>query len=136
MTGRAMPMRIGDVELLVETVPAVGSEPTAGLDQARDRVLDAYERAQAAIVAVASSTVDTIGELTARNARPDQIEMEFGLKFSAQGGIIVAGASGEATLTVRLSYLAPRDGNPAGPARRDGGPGDPAPPTAAPPAAG
>lgn len=99
-------MRIGDVELLVETSPVAGSEPTSTLSRAQDAVGAAYERAQAAIVAVASSTVDVIGQLNERAVRPDQVEVPFGLKFSAQGNVVLAGASGEATLEVTLSYTA------------------------------
>ena len=43
-------MRIGGVELLVETSPVAGSEPTSTLSRAQEAVGDAYERAQAAIV--------------------------------------------------------------------------------------
>ncbi len=104
MTGRVVPMRVGDVELLVETSPVVGSEPTSTLSRAQDAVGEAYQRAQAAIVAVASSTVDVIGQLGGQAVRPDQVEVTFGLKFSAQGNVVLAGASGEATLEVTLSY--------------------------------
>lgn len=104
MAGRVMPMRIGDVELLVETTPMAGSEQTSALGRAQDAVAGAYERAQAAIVAVASSTVDVIGQLDAQAARPEQVEVTFGLKFSAQGNVVLAGASGEATLGVTLRY--------------------------------
>jgi len=96
-------MRIGDVELLVETSPVAGSEPTSKLSRAQDTVGEAFERAQTAIVAVASSTVDVIGQMSERAVRPDQVEVTFGLKFSAQGNVVLAGASGEATLEVTLS---------------------------------
>ncbi|MGQ0778561.1 MAG: CU044_2847 family protein [Pseudonocardiales bacterium] len=104
MAGRVMPMRIGGVELLVETTPVAGSEPTSALGRAQDAVVGAYERAQAAIVAVASSTVDVIGQLDDKPARLEQVEVKFGLKFSAQGTVVLAGASGEATLEVTLRY--------------------------------
>jgi hypothetical protein len=104
---RVMPVRVGDVELLVEVSPVVGSEPTSKLDRAQDAVADAYERAQAAIVAVASSTVDVIGAMGTRAVRPEQVEVTFGLKFSAQGNVVLAGASGEATLEVKLVYQGP-----------------------------
>ena len=106
MAGRVVPMRVGDVELLVETSPVAGSEPTSKLSRAQDAVGEAFERAQTAIVAVASSTVDVIGQMSERAVRPDQVEVTFGLKFSAQGNVVLAGASGEATLEVKLSYTA------------------------------
>ena len=37
-------------------------------------------------------------------ARPDRVEVEFGLKFSASGAVIMAGVAGEASLKVTLGY--------------------------------
>ena len=104
MAGRAIPVRVGAVELLIETTPVAGSEPTSRIDAAVDRVGGAFSRAQAAIVEIASSTVETLEKAAVRAARPDQVEVEFGLKFSAKGDVIVAGAAGEATLKVTLVY--------------------------------
>ncbi|MBY8870507.1 hypothetical protein K7640_01465 [Micromonospora sp. PLK6-60] len=104
MAVAAVPMRVGGRELLVEVVQVAGSEPTSRVDVARERVVDAFDRAREAIVAVAISTVETANELTRRAACPEGIEVEFGIKFSVQGNVIVAGGSGEATLTVRLTY--------------------------------
>jgi hypothetical protein len=39
-----------------------------------------------------------------RAVRPDHLEVQFGLSFSANGNVIVAGASARATITVTLSY--------------------------------
>lgn len=94
MAGRVVPMRVGGVELLVEATPAAGTE----------QLSSKLDRAQSAIVAVAASTVDTIGRLGEQSAHPDEMTVTFGLKFSAQGHVIVAGASGEATLEVSLTY--------------------------------
>lgn len=104
VAGRVVPMRVGGVELLVEASPVAGSEPTSMLGRAQEAVADAFERAQTAIVAVASSTVDVIAQMEKRAVRPDQVEVTFGLKFSAQGNVIMAGACGEATLEVKLLY--------------------------------
>jgi hypothetical protein len=66
-------------------------------------VADAFGRAQETIVEVARSTAVMIEQAGAA-ARPDRVEVEFGLKFSASGGVIMAGVAGEATLGVTLSY--------------------------------
>jgi Trypsin-co-occurring domain 1 len=104
MTARTIPMRVGDVELLVETVAAAGSEPTSRATEAADGVVDAFSRAQQAIVEVAASTATMIAEAGRRGTHPDHFEVEFGLKISAKGNVIVASASGEATLKVTLTY--------------------------------
>jgi len=105
MADRVVPMQVGGVELLVETAPVTGTEQLSStLDRAQASVADAFDRAQSAIVAVAASTVDTIGRLGERSVHPDEMTVTFGLKFSAQGHVIVAGASGEAALEVSLTY--------------------------------
>ncbi|HEY9371912.1 CU044_2847 family protein [Streptomyces sp.] len=113
MTNRLLPVRVGDVELLVETVPVAGSEPTSRLQGASRHVVDAFDHAQDAVVAIATSAAEGIGRLKDRAVRPEQVEVEFGLKFSAQGNVIVAGASGEASLVVRMTYRGPAADAPA-----------------------
>jgi hypothetical protein len=106
MAGRVVlvPMQVEGVTLLVEASVTGGSENTSRLERAQDAVTDAFDRAQGAIVAVATSTVGTIGRLAGHSVHPDGVEVKFGLKFAAEGSVIVAGASGEATLEVTLSY--------------------------------
>lgn len=100
-----MPLRVGGVELLVEVSPVAGTEPTTTkLTRAGEAVTEAFDRAQEAIVAVATSTVATISQLGERSVRLDQVQVKFGLKFTAQGNVLIAGASGEATLEVSLTY--------------------------------
>jgi hypothetical protein len=113
MKGPVVPLQVGGVELLVQTTAVAGTEHlSTRVDRAGEAVADAFERAQSAILAVASSRVDTIGQLGKQTARPQQVQVKFGLKFTAKGNVIVAEASGEATLEVTLTY----DGTPA-PAR-------------------
>lgn len=106
MAGRLIPVEVGGVELEVEAT-VVGSERTSTLSRAQHAVADAFDRAQEAIVAVATSTVATIGDLGRRAVGPDEVQVTFGLKFTAQGNVVVAGASGEATLEVSLTYRRP-----------------------------
>ena len=58
---------------------------------------------QDAIIEVAKSTAEMIDKAGA-GARPDRVEVEFGLKFSASGTVIMAGVAGEASLQVTLGY--------------------------------
>jgi tetrahydromethanopterin S-methyltransferase subunit F len=98
------------MELLVETVIIPGTEETGSFSQrAAEWTGEAFTRAQEAIAEVAKSTVETINNLTQLAARPDHLEIEFGLSFSGTGGIVLAGASAEATLKVTLAYDARRD---------------------------
>jgi Trypsin-co-occurring domain 1 len=102
--GRLIPVRVGDIEIEVEAVPVAGTEPTLGRPaKAAGNVLEAFGRAQDAIIEVARSTAQMI-EKAGAAARPDRVEVEFGLKFSASGTVIMAGVSGEASLKVTLGY--------------------------------
>ncbi|MGH3390349.1 MAG: CU044_2847 family protein [Actinomadura sp.] len=89
---------------MIEVVPAAGSESTSRLEDMGGRALDAFDRARDAVVAIAASTAEAIDRLHERAVRPEQVEVEFGLKFSAQGGVVVAGVSGESTLVVKVTY--------------------------------
>jgi len=97
-------VRVGETDMLVETVVVPGSQQTSKLGDAIGQVSDAFERAQEAIVEVAASTARMIGRTAARGARPDHVEVQFGLLISAQGGVILAKVGGQASLTVTLTY--------------------------------
>jgi Trypsin-co-occurring domain 1 len=104
MATRLLPATVGGVQVLVEAEVPPGTELTASRAELAERAQDSFARAQAVILAVAGETVTTMGELMARAAAPDQIEVTFGLKFSAEGGVIVAKAVGEVSLQVKLAY--------------------------------
>jgi hypothetical protein len=123
MVGATLPVRVGDIELLVETVPVAGTQATSRIEDAVNNVRDAFARAQSAIVEVAISTMEVIEEAGRRAARPDTMEVEFGLKFSANGNVIMAGASGEATLAVKLTYNRAGAAAPGGQTGPEPGPG-------------
>ncbi|MEA5360243.1 CU044_2847 family protein [Amycolatopsis sp., V23-08] len=98
-------MRIGNVEVLVEPVTVAGTEPTSALGAVSDAVEEMFGRAKATIVAVGESTVDVISRLAAsRAAHPEKVEVEFGLGFTAKGGVVLASAEGTASLKVKLVY--------------------------------
>jgi Trypsin-co-occurring domain 1 len=102
--GRLIPVRVGDIEIEVEAVPVAGTEATSSrAAKAAGNVLEAFGRAQDAIIEVARSTAQMIDRAGAA-ARPDRLDVEFGLKFSASGTVIMAGVAGEASLKVTLSY--------------------------------
>jgi Trypsin-co-occurring domain 1 len=101
---RLIPVRVGDIEIEVEAVPVVGTEATSGrAAKATGNVLEAFGRAQDAIIEVAKSTAEMIDRAGAA-VRPDRVDVEFGLKFSASGTVIMAGVAGEASLRVTLGY--------------------------------
>ena len=97
-------VRVGDTEIQVEAVVVAGTQPTSTkAAKAAGTVLDTFDRAQDTIIQVAKSTAEMINR-TGTAVRPDRVDVEFGLKFTASGGVIMAGVSGEASLTVTLGY--------------------------------
>ncbi|MEV0360261.1 CU044_2847 family protein [Nocardia sp. NPDC050697] len=94
-------MQFAGVEVLVETVMVPGSEPTG--TGVAERVGDVFDRARTVITAAASQTADLVRGL-GEQAKPDRVELEFGIGFSAKGNIIVAGGSADASLKVKLIY--------------------------------
>lgn len=104
MSGRLLPVRVGDVELLVEVTPIAGSQQTSRLSDASGRVVDAYQQAQEAIIALSGSVADTVARLGQQAVRPDRVQVDFGLQFTASGSVFVASTSGQASLQVSIGY--------------------------------
>jgi NTP-dependent ternary system trypsin peptidase co-occuring protein len=105
MVERVVPMRVGGVDLLVSTVVLPGSEQTSGrMDRAGQKVVDAFDSAQSAIEAIGDRMAATVASLNAQAARPKSVSVEFGLSFTASGGVLVAGASAAASLKVTIAY--------------------------------
>jgi Trypsin-co-occurring domain 1 len=114
MAAQVLEIRIGDVDVLVETVPIAGSQQTSGrVGKVAKQTADAFAHAQDAILSVATSTAEMIAKTAARAAKPDRVEIEFGLRFSASGQVILGGVTGEGTLRVLLSYESKEKGGPA-----------------------
>jgi hypothetical protein len=97
VASQLIPVQVGAVEIAVEAVTVAGSQPTASPAKAAEKVRDAFDRAQETIVQIAKSTAQMI-DRAGTAARPDRVDVEFGLKFSASGGVILAGVAGEASL--------------------------------------
>ena len=96
-------VRVGDLEIKVEAVPVPGTEPTAGrASRQAGSTLAAIGMAQETIVEMAKTMKAMIERAGA--ARPERLGVEFGLKFSAFGEVIMAGVADEASLKVTFSY--------------------------------
>src|SRR5262249_50144326 len=84
MVGRLVPVQVGGVEVLVEARPVAGSEPTAGrLEAVAGRAVEAFDKAQETITAIAERVAGTVGELARRSARPGRMGGGVGLSFTA-----------------------------------------------------
>jgi hypothetical protein len=118
---RFIAARVGDVEVLVETSPTPGTEPTGAFrrtfsEAGAEEAADVFSRAQAAILNIATSTAAVLEKASRAAVRPETLAVEFGLKFSGEGHVIVAKATAEASLKVTLTYAkAPPSAGPESP---------------------
>jgi Trypsin-co-occurring domain 1 len=97
-------LRFGDQTVMVAAVVPPGSESTSAADRIRERAVDALDQARSAIEAVAKSTVETASGLKKTAMAPASIEVELGIAFTAQGGVVVAGGGVQASIVVHLTY--------------------------------
>jgi hypothetical protein len=110
MVGRLVPAEVGGVHILIETLPAAaGTELTAGrVEDASQRVVEAFDQIQGAIAGIASRVVASLSAMVADVVEPDSVQVEFGLSFTASGNLVIVGGSGQASLKVTLKYDAHR----------------------------
>jgi hypothetical protein len=103
----AVPVRFGEVEVLVEATPvtAAGSQPTSAVD----RLADMYGQVTSVVLRVASSTAAMVERLAAEPTAPERVVVEFGLAVSVEGDVILVRGKGESTLAVTLTYGAAAD---------------------------
>lgn len=99
-----LPVEVDGICVYVEVVQAGGAEPTSTARRGAERAADLLSDAQTVIEHMAVAVMETGRRISTRAGSPDLLEIQFGLKFSAKGNIIVAGASSEASLTVKLVY--------------------------------
>jgi hypothetical protein len=97
-------LRFGDQIVSVAAVQPPGTEPTSAVGKLSDKAVDALTQAQSTIEAVAHSTADTVAKLAKAATSPASVEVELGIAFSAQGGVIVAGGGVAASIVVHLTY--------------------------------
>jgi hypothetical protein len=113
VAGHLVPVEIDGVEVLVETVPVAGSEPTSRRGDAGERVRAAFDSVPDVIVSMAARTVEAVRKLAASDAaHPSRLEVEFGIGFAAKGNVVVASGEANASLKVKLIYEASPPGQP------------------------
>src|SRR5690348_10644204 len=96
MSSQVVTYRVDDATTVkLEIKPAEGYQPAASAGEGIGRVHDAGTPAREAAKAVLEK---------AKEARPDQIEVKFGVKASGEAKWLVAKAAGEANFEVTLTW--------------------------------
>ncbi|MEU9132889.1 CU044_2847 family protein [Kitasatospora sp. NPDC048540] len=87
-----------------------GMEPVGrGVDGQVRHARAGFEQALDGVRAAAAAALAVFRDGT---LRPDGVEIEFGVKLTAEAGALIARTGGEAHLTVRLSWGGDRPGSP------------------------
>jgi hypothetical protein len=91
-------------ELIVEVDDQdAGMGRVGRLGDAAARASITYDQALDSIRRAADATLRQFRQMA---TRPDQVEVEFGVRLTAEAGAIMARTGGEAQLTVRLTWSA------------------------------
>jgi hypothetical protein len=96
------PLEGGD-SVLIEVEDSAGASVTRGLhaDQVIETVGNSFE---AAIEAIKPAAAAIAGKFRDFAGAPEDVEVEFGLKFTGQAGAIIASASTEAQFRVKMVW--------------------------------
>ncbi|WP_141578757.1 CU044_2847 family protein [Actinomadura sp. WMMA1423] len=96
----------GDGAVLVEVSPAFGSERTSVDGRVRERADQAIRHANRTVTRLASELTNTVQAMPEAD-RPQDVTMEFGINFTAEGNAAIAKAGAQATLKITLTYRFP-----------------------------
>lgn len=88
-----------DAVIYIEAIDEMGIERVG--DNKTVSALEKFEQAMKHIKPVASALCGAFEELN----KPKEINMEFGMKFSAKAGVIFASADSEATFKISLKWV-------------------------------
>ncbi len=105
MAMQVVTYQVGDTRVRFEAEPPEGFHPAGG-GQVIAKVREAVEPA----VEAAKAVLDRVKE-----ARPDQVEVRFGVKVSGAADWIVARSAGEASFEIALTWLRDAGRDSAGP---------------------
>lgn len=93
--------------LLVEVDEDIGGVSRAARPRTPDMVTTATQTLREAFGQVRAAAEDAIGSFAEMLPAPHELSIEFGVRLSAEAGVVVAKAGGEANFTVRLSWTRP-----------------------------
>jgi hypothetical protein len=116
MTTETVVAQVGATKVLVESVPvdvpeSVGSQGRYGVEKTSRDLRDAYAQLKDLLGDVAS---DMGAQLASPDEHwPNEITVEFGLSFSAEGNVWVIKARGDMTCKVTMTWQKPTDLKPA-----------------------
>lgn len=88
-----------------------GIERAARVDEVVVKARASLESAMEQVRAVANATLGKVQDLA---QQPEQVEVEFGVRFNAEAGAVIARTQAEGHLQVRLTWTRPTTGAASG----------------------
>lgn len=101
-------VNVDGTTVYIEAESRYGSEGTTTSKEAIEKAQEAFERAQDTVASVSSSMVRAIKKLD-KAVTPNEFQIEFALKFTAEGKAVLTKVGGEATLTITMTYKHDKD---------------------------
>jgi len=92
----------GDVVVEVDAGPA-----TTRVSRREDLVLEAKVSFERALGAVKDAASAALGQFQAMARQPDEVEIKFGVKLSAEAGAVIAKTGLDGQFEVRLKWTRP-----------------------------
>jgi hypothetical protein len=94
-------LEIGGTIVSVEVEPADGRRQASGLS---DEAMVTFQHAQEMIQGLATGFHESVSRL-ATSMKPNEIELQFGLKLTAEAGWLVSKVGGEAGFEIKLKWV-------------------------------
>jgi len=72
-----------------------------------DRIVDAGQTFESVLTRMSPVVAAIVDSVRGAAETPDEIEIEFGVRLSAEAGVVIARTSGEASFRLRLRWVTP-----------------------------
>lgn len=95
--------KVNGKTIYIETEFVPGSEEVSAAKKTMGEVENAMTQARETIISVAESLFSSVKAID-QALTPDEFLLEFAIKFTAEGQVVVAKASAEAGIKVALTY--------------------------------
>ena len=100
---QVIPIEFDGEIVYVEAETAYGYEDTTSAKEHLATISGAFTRARETISQVCMSMVRTVKAMD-KEITPNEFQVQFGIKFGGEAGVMLASVSSEATLTITMTY--------------------------------
>jgi hypothetical protein len=104
---QVVPLKVHGQEIFVEVEQRYGSEETTSLGEVISQTRNAFEQARDTVTTIAANMIGAVREMDKALA-PDEFNLEFAIKFTAEGNAVLAKAGAETNLQVTMVYKRPQ----------------------------